>query len=29
MVELCLEDPEDVGKWRNAPSVSTGVAEVV
>jgi len=25
----CLEDPEEVGKQRNAPSASTGVAEVV
>jgi len=29
MDEVCLEDPEEVGKWRNAPSASTGAAEVV
>jgi hypothetical protein len=26
---VCLEDPEEVGKRRNAPSASTGVAEAV
>jgi hypothetical protein len=26
---VCLEDPEEVGKRRNALSASSGVAEVV
>ena len=29
MDEVCLEDPKEVGKWRKAPSASTGAAEVV
>jgi hypothetical protein len=29
MDEVCLEDPEEVVKWSNAPSASTGAAEVV
>jgi hypothetical protein len=26
---VCLEDPDEVGKRRNAPLASTGIAEVV